>query len=143
MKGSCGKMDIKHCYEILELGRNASLEQVKEAYKDLVSIWHPDRFTNNLRLKKRAEQKLKDINAAYDALRIYLTSEEHMPGRKNTRTQGEGDEQRSEGRREVEGKIDRTEAVAEAATRMALTAWVHISAAFHRFVNQISDTGKE
>ena len=53
-------MDIEHCYKILDLDRNASFQQVKEAYKDLVSIWHPDRFSNKPRLKRKAEQKLKD-----------------------------------------------------------------------------------
>lgn len=34
-------MDIRHCYESLELDPDASIEAVKQAYKDLVNIWHP------------------------------------------------------------------------------------------------------
>ncbi|NDJ17416.1 J domain-containing protein [Myxacorys almedinensis] len=43
-----------------------SLDEVKRAYKELVQVWHPDRFRNNPKLEMRANQKLKEINAAYD-----------------------------------------------------------------------------
>ena len=51
-------MDIKRCYEILELDPNASLDDAKQAYKDLVNIWHPDRVSNNPRLKQKAEENV-------------------------------------------------------------------------------------
>lgn len=35
--------DIAKCYEILGLKPEASPAEVKEAYRDLVKVWHPDR----------------------------------------------------------------------------------------------------
>ena len=62
-------MDIERCYEILELNPGSSLEEVKQAYRDSVSIWHPDRFGgSNPRLIRKAEGKLKEINEAYETL---------------------------------------------------------------------------
>jgi hypothetical protein len=61
-------MDIRKCYEVLELRPGYSQEELKLAYKDLVQVWHPDRFVHNPRLKEKAETKLKQINAAYEVL---------------------------------------------------------------------------
>lgn len=68
-------MEIQRCFEILELSRDASIQDVRQAYKDLVNIWHPDRVGDNLRLKKKAEEKLKDINIAYEELSSFLSSQ--------------------------------------------------------------------
>jgi tetratricopeptide (TPR) repeat protein len=54
--------------KILGLEAGATKEEVKEAYRDLVHVWHPDRFAQNSRLQKKAEEKLKEINAAYEEL---------------------------------------------------------------------------
>lgn len=42
--------DMKRYYEILELEPGASPEEVKRAYRDLVKVWHPDRFSHVLNL---------------------------------------------------------------------------------------------
>ena len=42
--------------------------QVQKAYRDLVQVWHPDRFTNNERLQSKAQEQLKEINLAYEYL---------------------------------------------------------------------------
>lgn len=52
--------------KILELPKNASLEDIKKSYKELVSIWHPDK--NNKNIEKRTTEKLKKINEAYSYL---------------------------------------------------------------------------
>ena len=61
-------MDIEQCYKILEIEPQATPEVVKQTYKDLVYIWHPDRFPNKPRLRKKAEERLKSINIAYEFL---------------------------------------------------------------------------
>ena len=64
---------IDRCIEMLGLKPGASKEEVNEAYRDLASVWHPDRFANNLRLQKKAEERLKEINAAYEYIRSFYS----------------------------------------------------------------------
>jgi preprotein translocase subunit Sec63 len=62
---------ISRCIEILGLKANASVEEVDQAYRDLANVWHPDRFVGNPRLQKKAEEKLKEINVAYEYIKSY------------------------------------------------------------------------
>jgi curved DNA-binding protein CbpA len=41
---------ILTAFNVLGLKPDASFDEVKQAYKDLVNVWHPDRFTHNPRL---------------------------------------------------------------------------------------------
>jgi curved DNA-binding protein CbpA len=61
-------MDIRKCCDLLDLRPGYSQEELKQAYKDLAQVWHPDRFAHNARLKEKAEDKLKQINTAYEVL---------------------------------------------------------------------------
>jgi len=58
-------------YKVLEVEPGASQNEIKQAYKDLAKVWHPDRFTDNPRLQQKAEEKLKQINTAYEFLKSY------------------------------------------------------------------------
>ncbi len=60
--------DRARYYRILDLSPGATPEQIKLAWRDLVQVWHPDRFAGNERLKQRAEETLKEINEAYERL---------------------------------------------------------------------------
>jgi TonB family protein len=53
---------------ILEIEPGASLEQIRQAYHDQTKVWHPDRFADDTRLQKKAEEKLTQINLAYRRL---------------------------------------------------------------------------
>ena len=55
-------------YRALDLPPGASIEQIRAAYKELVKVWHPDRFGKDEKLRERATQKLQQINAAYEKL---------------------------------------------------------------------------
>ena len=66
--------DISRCYEILGLKPSATPDQVKQAYRDLCKVWHPDRFGHDPRLQQKAQEKLKEINEAYEHLRNYRPS---------------------------------------------------------------------
>ncbi len=52
----------------LEVEPGAPLEEIRQAYRDQTKVWHPDRFPNDIRLQKKAEEKLKQINLAYQRL---------------------------------------------------------------------------
>jgi hypothetical protein len=56
-------------YQTLEVEPGASQAEIKQAYRDLAVVWHPDRFGDNPRLREKAEEKLKQINAAYEFLK--------------------------------------------------------------------------
>ena len=70
--------DLNHAYEILGLKTGASQAQVKRAYRQLVKIWHPDRFLDQ-KQKQEAEEKIKSINAAYNKLKSESPSEPPTP----------------------------------------------------------------
>jgi curved DNA-binding protein CbpA len=59
---------VEQCLEILSVPRNATPDEIKVAYRDLVRVWHPDRFAHDKRLQQKAEEKLKDIIEAYEQL---------------------------------------------------------------------------
>ena len=67
-------MNLQQCLKILELENLGSFQDAKRAYKDLVRVWHPDRFQGNPRLKQKADQKLREINLAFTFLSEYLES---------------------------------------------------------------------
>jgi hypothetical protein len=53
---------------ILHVNRGASQAQIRQAYMDLVKVWHPDRFQHDARLREKADRTLRSINEAYAAL---------------------------------------------------------------------------
>ena len=62
---------IKKYFQILGVSKYSSPEEIKQAYKDLARVWHPDRFIDNPRLQKKATEKLKEINIAYEKLQSF------------------------------------------------------------------------
>src|SRR5215475_6852 len=61
-------------YRTLDLQPGADLRSVRQAYRLLVKVWHPDRFANDPKLQAFSDEKLKDINASYEAIVAYLGS---------------------------------------------------------------------
>ena len=54
-------------YEVLGVPYGASEDTIKKAYRDLARKYHPDNYANNP-LADLAQEKMKEINEAYDAL---------------------------------------------------------------------------
>ena len=54
-------------YKVLGVSPNATDEQVKAAYRELAKKYHPDNYANNP-LSDLAEEKMQEINQAYDAI---------------------------------------------------------------------------
>lgn len=63
---------VEECHRVLDVALGASLEEVKQAYRVLVMVWHPDRLGQNAKVREIAEEKLKHINEAYDTLCHFL-----------------------------------------------------------------------
>ena len=55
-------------YEVLGVKPGASQEEIKSAYRKLVKQYHPDQYGDNP-LKNLAEEKLAEINKAYDMIK--------------------------------------------------------------------------
>jgi molecular chaperone DnaJ len=51
-------------YKILGVGKNASEEEIRKAYRKLARQYHPDRNAGN----KKAEERFKEISQAHDVL---------------------------------------------------------------------------
>ena len=54
-------------YEVLGISRNASLEEIKRAYRELSRKYHPDSYEGNP-LSSLAEEKFKQVQEAYDTI---------------------------------------------------------------------------
>lgn len=54
-------------YKVLGVSPNATDEQIKAAYRELAKKYHPDHYANNP-LADLAQEKMQEINQAYDAI---------------------------------------------------------------------------
>ncbi len=58
---------MKDPYEVLGVGKNASMEEIRAAYKELIKKYHPDKYQNKP-LADLAQEKMKENNEAYEQL---------------------------------------------------------------------------
>jgi len=58
---------MKDPYSVLGVSQSSTDEEIKKAYRDLARKYHPDNYQNNP-LADLAEEKMKEINEAYDAI---------------------------------------------------------------------------
>ena len=59
---------LSKAYELLGVKPGVSNRDLKAAHRDLAKVWHPDRFLHDPRLQDKAQEKLKEINEAYELL---------------------------------------------------------------------------
>ena len=60
--------ELDRAYEVLGVKPGVSDRELKAAHRDLAKVWHPDRFVHDPRLQEKAQEKLKEINDAYEQL---------------------------------------------------------------------------
>ena len=65
------KVTAEYHYRVLEIQPGATPQEIKRAYLDMAQVWHPDRFANSPHLQQKAQNKMKEINAAYEFLKNY------------------------------------------------------------------------
>ncbi len=71
--------DLDPYYRLLGLAPGASAEAVKQAYRNLVKQWHPDRVVHDEVRRQQAEERLKAINDAYRRLKAQPGWDETAP----------------------------------------------------------------
>jgi hypothetical protein len=76
---------ISVCLVLFDLPDAFTEAQLKQAYHDLVQVWHPDKHSHNERLRKKADEKMKEINQAYEVLKSGLTNGSFRLDRSRTR----------------------------------------------------------
>jgi hypothetical protein len=59
---------LSKAYDLLGVKPGVSNRELKAAHRDLAKVWHPDRFLHDPRLQEKAQEKLKEINEAYELL---------------------------------------------------------------------------
>ncbi len=68
-------MKLERAYEILNITSESTEEEIKLSYKKLIKKYHPDFYQNNP-LANLAEEKLKEVNEAYEVLIKHLKNNE-------------------------------------------------------------------
>jgi hypothetical protein len=63
---------INEFYRELDLKPGADLSSVRQSYRQLVKVWHPDRFGHDAKLQTVANDRLRRINCAYEKLLAYF-----------------------------------------------------------------------
>ncbi len=59
---------MKDPYSILGVSKNATDDEIKEAYRALARKYHPDNYADDNPLKELANEKMQEINAAYEEI---------------------------------------------------------------------------
>lgn len=64
--------NVEHYYAVLGLSKGATMDDIKKAYRKLSMQYHPDKVGHlGEEFQKVAEEKMKEINAAYDYFKKY------------------------------------------------------------------------
>lgn len=75
-------------YKVLGVSRDATDEEIKKAYRELARKYHPDNYVNNP-LAELVEEKMKEINEAYDRIQKERSDSPKGSGRRSTDYTGE------------------------------------------------------
>lgn len=74
-------------YEVLGVSRNASLDEIKKAYRELSRKYHPDSYVGNP-LSSLAEEKFEQVQEAYDAIMKEKNGERNYSNYDNSNNYG-------------------------------------------------------
>ena len=74
-------------YAVLGVSRNATDDEIKNAYRELARKYHPDNYADNP-LSDLAGEKMKEINEAYDSIMAERRTGKTASGAYNAGTGG-------------------------------------------------------
>ena len=74
-------------YEVLGVSRNASIDEIKKAYRELSRKYHPDSYVGNP-LSSLAEEKFEQVQEAYDAIMKEKNGERNYSNYDNSNNYG-------------------------------------------------------
>jgi len=69
----------KQCYKTLNLNPGCGWDQLRSAYKTQIQRWHPDKFEDGSAKKDAAQEKIKDLNKAYQYLSKFYKKNGFLP----------------------------------------------------------------
>ena len=75
---------MKDPYKVLGIKPTATDEEVKKAYHNLARKYHPDKYGDDNPLRDVAQEKMQQINAAYDEINRMRTAEKNGEKYDNT-----------------------------------------------------------
>ena len=77
------KLTNKH-FAILGVTKFSTKDEIKNAYRELMKVWHPDKFENNRKHQNEAQEKCKKINDAYSQFKDFIPSVKKTSGKTNS-----------------------------------------------------------
>lgn len=90
--GAVAMKELHKHLRVFSLRPTATFQEVKAVYRRMVKEWHPDQYGNDPGMHCIAEERIKEINIAYDFLARHFSQRRHSL-------------------RDAEGRSDNTEAV--------------------------------
>jgi molecular chaperone DnaJ len=116
-------------YKVLGIRENASDDEVRSAYHAMVKKYHPDQYNNNP-LSDLAQEKLKEINQAYEAITNMRSGKGTggaQYGANGSQGSGGGGAQYSHVRANIQsGNIDAAEAMLDAMGSGRSAEWYYL-----------------
>ena len=65
--------DVDNSFKLFEMDTTSSFEEIKNKYRLLIKIYHPDKNNSDEETARYAEQKTKEINIAFNILKDFFT----------------------------------------------------------------------
>ncbi len=59
----------EQAYRVLGLAPDSSALRIKREYRRLAKLWHPDKFPHNTAEQRRATERMREINDAYQLIK--------------------------------------------------------------------------